>query len=440
MKRKELRFLVEWKTKYDRKPLIINGARQVGKTWLLKEFASLHFNNVAYLNLESSASIKAIFEAGFDLKRILTAFEIETSVKIVPGETLIILDEIQEAPKALLSLKYFFEQMPDLHIACAGSMLGIALGKNSSFPVGKVEFLDLYPLNFSEYLVALGHVQLEEALSRQEWTILSAFEPKLQDLLKQYYYIGGMPEALASFAQNGDFVKARAIQKNILRTYELDFSKHAPVSIVPRIRMLWNSIPGQLSKENKKFLYKAVKTGARSKEYELALNWLIDAGLVYRVSNLSAIQIPLKSYEDLTAFKLFILDVGLLGAMVDLDVHIILEEHRVMKEYKGSMTEQYVMQQLKSQRRFDIYYWSPSQSQAEIDFVFEYRSSIWPLEVKAEENLKAKSLKIFYEKYKPLTAFRTSMSGYRQDDWLTNIPLYGVSEIFAEAEKQLDSK
>lgn len=437
MKRKELRFLLDWKLKPDRKPLIINGARQVGKTWLLKEFATGQFKNYAYVNLESAAAFKTVFEDGFDLARILTAIEIQTGIKIEPGKTLLILDEIQEVPKALLSLKYFYEQIPQLHVACAGSLLGIALGKKTSFPVGKVEFLDLYPLNFPEYIEAIGHVQLAEALNRQDWTLLSAFDAKLHELLRQYYFIGGMPEVVASFINEGDFAKVRSIQKNILRSYELDFSKHASSSIVPRIRMMWNSIPGQLSKENKKFLYTAVKSGARSKDYELALYWLIDAGLVFRVSNLTAVQIPLKAYEDLTAFKLYILDVGLLGALTDLDVRILLEEHRILKEYKGSMTEQYVLQQLKSQRRSGIYYWSPSQSKAEVDFVFEHNAQIWPLEVKAEQNLKARSLKIFFDKYNPLTAFRTSMSGYKQEEWVTNIPLYGVGEIFAEAEKRI---
>jgi predicted AAA+ superfamily ATPase len=279
MKRKELKSLVHWKSKLDRKPLIINGARQVGKTWLVREFGSLHFKNMAYLNLESSQPGKTFWESGFDLKRILTSIEIETGEKIVPGATLLVLDEIQEAPNALLSLKYFFEQIPELHIICAGSLLGISLGNTSSFPVGKVEFLDLYPLTFSEYLDALGQVQLNEAILHQDWTLLASFESKLQELLRQFYYVGGMPEALASFSQQGDFDKVRAIQKNILRTYELDFSKHAPSSIIPRIRMLWNTIPGQLAKENKKFLYKALKPGAGPKDYELALHWLVDAVL-----------------------------------------------------------------------------------------------------------------------------------------------------------------
>ncbi|MBK9980900.1 MAG: ATP-binding protein [Saprospiraceae bacterium] len=436
MKRKEVLYLTEWKSKKDRKPLIISGARQVGKTWLLKEFGSLEFKNYAYLNFESDESLKTIFEGGFDLNRILSAIEIITGIKVEPGVTLLVFDEIQEAPKALLALKFFYEQLPQLHLACAGSLLGIALGKKTSFPVGKVEFLDLYPLNFPEYLEAIGQGGLKEAMANQDWILLQTFNQKLISLLREYYYIGGMPEVVASFINDHDFTKARNIQNNILRTYQLDFSKHASSSIVPRIRMLWNSIPGQLSKENKKFLYKAVKPGARSKDYELALYWLIDAGLVYRISNLTAVQLPLKAYEDINSFKLFILDIGLLGAMVDLDVKVLLDEHQILKEYKGSMTEQYVVQQLKSQRQSECYYFSPSNQKSEIDFVFENNSHIWPLEVKAEENLQAKSLKIFYDLYHPLTSFRTSMSGYREQDWLTNIPLYAINEIFAIAGKR----
>ncbi|MEP6795036.1 MAG: AAA family ATPase [Saprospiraceae bacterium] len=438
MKRKELATLLEWKVKPDRKPLIINGARQVGKTWLLTEFAKHHYESYAYVNFESDETLKNIFEGGFELSRILTAIEIVTGVKPEPGVSLLIFDEIQEAPKALLSLKYFYEQLPQLHIACAGSLLGIALGKQSSFPVGKVEFLDLYPLNFPEYLEAAEQGPLCEALLKQDWPLLVSFDQNLKSLLREYYYVGGMPEVVASFITDRDFSKTRAIQKNILRTYELDFSKHAPSSIIPRLRMVWNSIPGQLSKENKKFLYNAMKPGARAKEYELALYWLIDAGLVYRVNNLTSVQLPLKAYEDHAAFKLFVIDMGLLGAMVDLDARILVEGHQILKEYKGSMTEQYVLQQLKSQRQSECYYFAPSNQKSEIDFVFEYHSHIWPLEVKAEENLKSKSLKFFFEKYHPVKAFRTSMSGYREQDWITNIPLYGINGIFDSAEKLLN--
>jgi predicted AAA+ superfamily ATPase len=438
MKRKELANLANWKIKSDRKPLIINGARQVGKTWLLTELARQYYKSHVYLNFESDETLKNIFEGDFDLHRILSAIEIVTGLKIEPGITLLILDEIQEAPKALLALKYFYEQLPQLHIACAGSLLGIALGKKSTFPVGKVEFLELYPLNFPEYLEAIGQSSLSEALLKLDWPLLTAVDQKLKTFLREYYYVGGMPEVVASFVSDHDFNKARTIQKNILRTYELDFSKHAPTSIIPRLRMLWNSIPGQLSKENKKFLYKAMKSGARAKEYELALYWLIDAGLVYRVNNLTAVQLPLKAYEDLSAFKLFVIDVGILGAMVDLDARMLLNENHILKEYKGSMTEQYVLQQLKSQRQSECYYFSPSNQKSEIDFVFEYLSHIWPLEVKAEENLQSKSLKVFNEKYDPPIAFRTSMSGYREQDWLLNIPLYAISGIFEVVKKRLN--
>lgn len=440
MNRRELQTLVLWKTKKDRKPLIVNGARQVGKTWLLKEFGSNYFKTVAYLNFESNDTLKFIFAGAFDLTRIIAAIQIEYGIKIKEGESLVIFDEIQEAPEALLSLKYFYEQMPNLHVVCAGSLLGIAVDKQSSFPVGKVEFLDLYPLDFLEYLEAIGQEEFKNLLLNHDWSLIKTFHQKFIDLLRQYYFTGGMPEVLASFIVEKDFSKVREIQKNILKTYELDFSKHAPPSIVPRIRMLWNSIPSQLSKENKKFIYKALRPGARSRDYELALYWLIDAGLVYKTNNLSAVQVPLKMYEDRDAFKLYLLDVGLLAAMVDLNVRTLLHEHKILEEFKGAMTEQYVLQQLKAQHSSSLYYWSPSNVQSEIDFIFEYGSFVWPLEVKAEENLHAKSLKVFHQKYLPLTSFRTSMSNYRREDWITNVPLYSIGEIYKIAENFIDNK
>ena len=430
MERKELSTLLAWKLKKGYKPLIINGASQVGKTWLLKEFGKRHFDNVAYINLESNLALKTVLSGGFDLNRILTAIQIETNFKVVPGYTLLILDEIQAMPEALTALKYFHEQLPDLHIACAGSLLGIALSKKFSFPVGKVEFMDLFPLDFMEYLDAVGEGSISQLIRSQDWLLVKAFSQKIKDLLRQYYFIGGMPEVLASFVVDKDFAKAREIQQNILRSYELDFSKHAPAGIVPRIRMLWQAIPSQLAKENKKFIYKALKPGARSRDYELALHWLIDSGLIYKINNLSAIQVPLKFYEDRDSFKLYILDVGLLGALANIEIQSILQDHRVLQEYKGAMTEQYVLQQLISLQKSELYYWSPGRSQTEIDFVIEYKSKAWPVEVKSEENLHAKSLRVFYDKYHPITSFRTSMSDFRKESWLTNIPLFGIHQIY----------
>ncbi|MEP7267738.1 MAG: AAA family ATPase [Saprospiraceae bacterium] len=430
MRRKDLKNLVEWKAKNSRKPLIINGARQVGKTWLINEFGKKHFLNLAYINFETTKSLSEVFNSGYQIDKIIKAIEIEVKAKIDPATTLIIFDEVQQEPKALTALKYFYEQAPQYHIICAGSLLGISMQNGGSFPVGKVEFLDLYPLNFYEYLDALNETALRASLELHEWDIIRGFHSRLKDLLRQYFYLGGMPEVLKIFINNRDFNQAREIQNQILRSYELDFSKHAPGSIIPRIRMMWNSIPSQLAKENKKFIYNAIKPGARSKDYELALEWLLDAGLVYKVNNISTAKVPLKNYENLDAFKLYVVDVGLLGAMVNIQPAAKLDNYSLLQEFKGSLTEQFVLQELKASKKAIPYYWSPSNAKAEVDFLFENRSNIFPLEVKAAENLQSKSLRVFNENYKPEMCFRTSMSNYRKEDWLTNIPLYSIQEIF----------
>lgn len=426
MKRDQLQKLIQWKNKKDRKPLIINGARQVGKTWLLKEFGKSQYDQCAYINFETSKNLSQVLEQGYDIKSILTAIQIETGIKPESKKTLLIFDEIQLNPRAITALKYFYENANEYHITCAGSLLGIAINNSSSFPVGKVEFLDMYPLSFSEFLDALGHIDLRLILENNDWNLINAFRLKLQELLKTYYLIGGMPEAVADYCTNQSLEKVRDIQKNILRTYELDFSKHAPPNIVPRIRMLWNSIPSQLAKENKKFIYKAVKEGSRAKDYELALHWLIDAGLVHKICNISTAKIPLKAYEEMETFKLYLLDVGLLGTMVNLDLRNI-DNQGLFVEFKGAIAEQYVLQQLVM--RTNIYYWSQSNLRSEIDFVFEYKNEIWPLEVKSAENLQAKSLKVYYEKFKPKYAIRTSLANYRNDGWLVNIPLVNIGNI-----------
>jgi len=342
---------------------------------------------------------------------------------------LIIFDEIQEAEGAITSLKYFCENAPEYQIIAAGSMLGVVLHKQTSFPVGKIEFLDLYPLNFAEFLLALEQQSLLDLLKSQDWTLIKSFKEKYIHLLRQYYYIGGMPEAVLSYKTQNDFNEVRAIQKRILSAYEQDFSKHAPGEIVPRIRMLWNSIPAQLAKENKKFIYGAVKPGSRAKDYELALSWLTDCGLAYKVCRVSKPGIPLKAYEDIGAFKLFIVDVGLLGAMGDIDVRTLIEGNVIFEEFKGALTEQYVLQQLVTISDLAIYYWSAEKSLAEIDFLVQYSGKVIPIEVKAEENLQAKSLKSFCQKYAPSLAIRTSMSDFREEEWLTNLPLYAINEI-----------
>ena len=429
MERIAMKELVSWKNRPVRKPLVIRGARQVGKTWLMKEFGKNEYSQTVYVNFESSKLLKTLFVDNFDINRIITALQIETGIQVKPENTLIILDEIQEAEGAITSLKYFCENAPQYHIIAAGSLLGVAMHKHTSFPVGKVEFLDLYPLNYAEFLLALDQQPLLNLLKSKDWTLIKSFKEKYIQLLRQYYYIGGMPEVVLSYQTQNDFKEVRNIQKRILTAYEHDFSKHAPSDIVPRIRMLWNSIPSQLAKENKKFIYGAVKPGSRAKDYELALSWLIDCGLVHKICRVSKPGIPLKAYEDYNAFKLFIADVGLMGAMGDIDIRTLLEGNRIFEEFKGALTEQYVLQQLTSICDLVIYYWSAERSIAEIDFLIQYSGEVIPIEVKAEENLQAKSLKTFCQKYSPQTAIRTSMSDFRKEDWLTNLPLYAIGEL-----------
>ena len=429
MKRNATAELIKWKHSPTRKPLLIRGARQVGKTWLMKEFGRMEYAQCAYINFESNQALKNIFTDDFDTHRIIAAFQIETGITIDSNNTLIILDEIQESPGALTSLKYFQENAPEYHIISAGSLLGVALHKETSFPVGKVDFLDLYPLSFTEFLEALNEHALLDLLKKNDWLLIKNFRLKYIQLLKQYYFIGGMPEAVLSFTKNSNFDEVRNIQKQILAAYELDFSKHAPNAIVPRIRMLWNALPVQLAKENKKFIYGLIKQGSRAKDYELAMSWLIDCGLIHKVNRASKPAIPLKAYEDFNAFKLFIVDIGLLGAIVDIDVKTLLEGNSVFEEFKGALTEQFVMQQLVTLKELAIYYWSAENANAEVDFLIQYSGKIVPIEVKAEENLQAKSLKIFSEKYNPSTVIRTSLSDFRKEAWITNFPLYAISEL-----------
>ena len=409
--------------------MIIQGARQVGKTWLMKEFGRREYDQVAYINFESSDSLKSIFKEDFDVNRLITAFQIETGIRIRPDNTLIILDEIQEAERGITSLKYFCENAPQYHIIAAGSLLGITLHQKTSFPVGKVDFLTLYPMSFNEFLLALGQEQLYELLESNDWPMITNFKAKLVGHLRHYYFIGGMPEAVSSFLSENDFDRVRTIQKNILSAYEHDFSKHAPAEIVPRIKMLWQSIPSQLSKENKKFIYGVVKQGGRAKEFELALAWLTDCGLVHKIQRISKAAIPLVAYQDTSAFKLFILDVGLLSALGGLTKQTILLGNSIFSEFKGALAEQFVLQHLKTRHFFQVFYWSSDTSTGELDFVIQNDDRVIPIEVKAEENLKAKSLKSFFEKFNPTMSVRTSMSDYRKESWVVNVPLYGIDSF-----------
>jgi len=426
MERLQFDKLIIWKNSRDRKPLIIRGARQVGKTWLIKEFGKKEYSQTAYLNFESSKSLKNLFAIDFDIQRIITAIQIETDVQIDATNTLIIFDEIQECEGALNSLKYFFENAPQYHIIAAGSLLGVALHQHTSFPVGKVDFLELYPLNFAEFLLALNKKSLYNLLLSRDWELITSFKSKYIELLRQYYFIGGMPEAVNSFSLENNFTRVRTIQKNILNAYEQDFSKHAPHDIVPRIRMIWQSIPSQLSKENRKFIFGALKHGARAKEFEMAMAWLIDSGLIHKVQRVSKPAIPLIAYSDISAFKLYLVDVGLLGAMGDIDIKSIIEGNSIFQEFKGAMTEQYVLQQLMYRQELSIHYWSTEKSTAEVDFIIQFEGKVIPIEVKAEENLQSKSLKSYFQQYNPSVSIRTSMSDYRIDNWLTNIPLYAI--------------
>lgn len=430
MERSQLEKLIAWKKEANRKPLVIRGARQVGKTWLMKEFGKREYAQIAYVNFESSKSLKNIFINDFDIQRIITAIQIETDIQINPENTLIIFDEIQECEGAITSLKYFFENAPQYHIIAAGSLLGVAFHHKTSFPVGKVDFLDLYPMSFGEFLLALNKKSLYDLLINQDWPLIKSFKSKFTDLLRQYYFIGGMPEAVYSYIIENDFKKVRNIQMRILNAYEHDFSKHAPHEIVPRIRMIWQSIPSQLAKENRKFIYGVLKHGARAKDFEMAIAWLIESGLIYKINRASKPALPLVAYMDISAFKLYILDVGLLGAMCNIDLKTLIEGNVIFQEFKGALTEQFVLQQLKCCENLSIFYWSTEKSTAEIDFMVQYAENVIPVEVKAEENLQAKSLKSFHQQYNPVISIRTSMSDYRKDDWLTNLPLYTIGNFW----------
>ena len=429
MYRAAMEELKAWKAKKNRKPLIIRGARQVGKSWLMKEFGTREYEDMIYVSFDNNERMANLFEGSMNVERLIAGLELYAGRKIVPETTLLVFDEIQETPKALTSLKYFNENAPQYQIVCAGSLLGVALHHGTSFPVGKVEFLDLHPMSFIEFLAAAGKEQYAELLNDGGFDIASAFAQDYADLLKTYYFVGGMPEAVRVFCEDKSFDEAREVQRRILDAYEQDFSKHAPGAAVPRIRMLWNSIPSQLAKENKKFIYGLVKEGARAKEYELALLWLADCGLVSKVHRVASPEIPLKAYEDLKAFKLFLNDVGLLSCMTNIHQSILLDGDRLFTEFKGALTEQYVLQQLKTLRGLDIYYWSAERSSAEVDFLVSDGREVVPVEVKAEVNLRAKSLKAFHDKYGPRLSVRTSMAGYKREEWLLNLPLWAIGTL-----------
>jgi predicted AAA+ superfamily ATPase len=427
MNRLLIQEMVAWKNSKNRKPLIIQGARQVGKTWLMKEFGKQEFEQVVYLNFESSSRLNNLFSVDFNIERIIAVIEIETNRKIIPETTLLIFDEIQEVEKGLTGLKYFQEQASNYYIVAAGSLLGISLQKSNSFPVGKVDFMKLYPMSFIEFLENSGEQRLVEQIKNKNWNVISSFHEKLVELLRLYYFVGGMPEVVFNYLESKDLEVVRTLQQKIIIGYENDFAKYAPNEIVPKIKLVWNSLISQIAKENRKFIYGQIKKGARAKDFEMAINWLVDAGLVLKINRIEKPTMPLNAYADFDAFKLFLVDIGLLNAIGNLDKKILLENNSILTEYKGALTEQFVCQQLKI--KTDIYYWVAPNATAEIDFIFQNHNEIIPVEVKAEENLKSKSLKVFVDKFENKNAVRTSMSKFRTENWLTNVPLYAIDGI-----------
>jgi predicted AAA+ superfamily ATPase len=433
MQRERLADLIRWKKSPHRRPILIRGARQVGKTWLLQEFGRTAYARCVYVNFEDAPRLQSLFAEDYDIDRILQVLQIEFRVKIVPEETLLIFDEIQSTPRAIASLKYFSEKAPQLHVAAAGSLLGVALHEHVSFPVGKVDFLDLEPMSFVEVLRAAGEDELVAALNARDWPALAHFKTRLTEHLKRYFFVGGMPEAVAAYHESRDFETVRRIQKRLLDAYEADFSKHAPTAWVPRIRMVWNGIPAQLARESRKFVYGALRPGARAKEFELAIQWLLDCGLAVKCCRVEKPGLPLAAYEKPEAFKLFVLDVGLLAAKTGLDDRTLIEGDRVFMEFKGALTEQFVLQQLRHLQPDFIGYWTNDKNTAEVDFLLQAQGRVIPIEVKAGESLQAKSFKFFCEKYRPAMAVRTSLSNYREEPWMTNLPLYAIGSVLTRA-------
>lgn len=429
MKRMLMDDLVAWKNKKHRKPMVLWGARQVGKTWLMKEFGREHYKNTVYISFYNNSKMSSIFDDDYDVKRIIDAIEINLHVEIDPKETLIVFDEVQSAPRVVESLKYFCEEAPEYNVIAAGSLLGVALHDGISFPVGKVDEFRLYPMNFREFLTAIGEDKLSSYLGDYKNRELKDFSERYKELLKEYFVVGGMPEVVERFTENKDYAEIRDLQLSIVNQYEGDFGKHVKENELPRIRMVWNALPTQLAKENKKFFFGQIKKGARQKDFEIAIQWLVDAGIAYKVNKVSKPVMPLKSYVDFSAFKLFMIDIGLLGAMSELDVESVLTGSDIFTEFKGALSEQYVLQQLVSDTDYTPYYYSGEKSTYETDFMIQKGKDIVPLEVKAEVSLRSKSLKVYCDKYKPKEAIRISGADYIDQEWMINVPLWGVSSI-----------
>lgn len=418
--------LKEWKDKKNRKPLILNGARQVGKTWLLKEFGKRYYEDVAYFMCDKDEEIKQIFSSSFDVNRILMQLSARIGKDIRPEKTLIIFDEIQSAPRVLEGLKFFCEDAPEYHIAVAGSLLGISLHQGNSFPVGKVDMIRIYPMNYEEFLLAMGQEKLVDILTAKDYASINALKDTYEKYLRQYYFVGGMPAAVLAHSNNEGLEEVRNIQQQILFDYARDFSKHVSRTDVPRVNMVWQGMPAQLFKENKKFIYGVLKDGGRAKEFETAIQWLVDAGLVYKINRCKAVKMPLKAYEDFSAFKLFMCDCGLLGAMAEIPASQMLVSDEAIKEYKGGFTEQYVLQQMVSRDRGSIYYFSADNSRLEIDFVVQKDGKVVPIEVKAEGNVRANSLSEYLKNNADLHGTRYSMLPYIEQEHFNNLPLWAI--------------
>ena len=429
MERSIITQLKAWKQSPLRKPLILAGARQVGKTYILREFGKREYENVAYINCDNNPAVAGLFAEDYDMKRVLLVIGALTGQTITPGRTLIILDEIQELPRGLSALKYFCEQAPEYHVAVAGSLLGVAMHRGESAPVGKADIIRMGPMSFVEYLMARGETQLTQILLSRDWPTIAMLHDRLTKLLREYYFVGGMPEAVSTFLKTNDANEVRRVQNDIHYLYRSDMSKHVSADEATRISMVWQSIPSQLARENKKFVYGSVRKGARAKDFETAIQWLMDAGLIYKVPRVREVGMPLKFYEDLNAFKIFMLDVGLLGALSEMAPALMLMSNNVMTGSKGAFTENYVLCQLKALPDIATYYYSREDSRMEVDFVAQHQGRIIPIEVKAEENLRSKSLRAFMDRHEDLHAVRFSMSPYREQGWMTNYPLYAVQAI-----------
>lgn len=429
MKRDVMEALIAWKDKRIRKPLILRGARQVGKTWLMKEFGRQCFNRVVYVNFENTPELNTLFSQNMDVGRIVQTLQLYAGMVIDPVDTLIIFDEIQSVEKGLTSLKYFCEDAPEYAVVAAGSLLGMGLHSQVSFPVGKVDFMDIRPLSFYEFLNACGKELWVESLRSGEWDLMRPFHEQLVHFLRVYLYVGGMPEVVQTYVDTQDFIQVREVQRNIVYAYQADFSKHAPYEIVPRIQMVWESIPAQLAKENKKFVYGVVREGARAKDFELAIMWLVECGLLLKSHRVSKPAMPLIAYQDSAVFKLFLVDVGLLSAMAQLDSKTLIMGNAIFTEFKGAQMEQFVMQELVAAGNEYIGYWTNEKSTAEVDFVVQHAGEVFPIEVKAEINVRAKSFKLFCEKFHPRLAYRSSLLPFHQEEWMTNLPLYGIANV-----------